>query len=103
MIAMYTINEHHHYCEKIQTFCSVKFIRLAYRMMWYGINTSDMFGLAALIMASGVASYEDYSNANKMFKSIMLYLFQFVKNIFKIFKLCFLSVKLRCEAFPELK
>lgn len=80
---MYTINEHHHYCEKIQTFCSVKFIRLAYRMMWYGINTSDMFGLAALIMASGVASYEDYSNAYKMFKSIMLYLFQFVKIFLK--------------------
>lgn len=52
-------------------------------MMWYGINTSDMFGLAALIMASGVASYEDYSNAYKMFKSIMLYLFQFVKIFLK--------------------
>lgn len=28
---------------------------------WYGINTFDMFGLAALIMASRTVSYEDYS------------------------------------------
>lgn len=77
---------------KLRLFCSVKFIWLAYMMMWYGITTSDMFGLAALIMASGVVSYEDYSNANKMFKSIMLYLFQFVKIFLKylnyLFSIC---------------
>lgn len=31
-------------------------------IIWYNINTFDMFGLAALIIASRAVSYEDYSN-----------------------------------------
>lgn len=35
---------------------------IAYMIIWYSINTFDMFGLAALIIASRAVSYEDYSN-----------------------------------------
>lgn len=69
-----------------------------------GINTFDMFGLAALIMAHRAGSYEGCSMSTEHFKASCCLYFNLQKwlKLFKFFNV-FLGVKLKFEPFSELK